>query len=278
MPAYARKQIVDETEVGIYHCVSRCVRRAFLCGQDALTGRSYDHRKVWIQGRLEELAAILAVDVLGFSVMSNHLHLLLRNRPDIAARWSDEQVARRWWRLHPGRHNEDGSPAEPEPHELALLTADAEALAVRRQRLSSISWWMRSLCEPMARRANREDGVTGRFWEGRCSPRGMRNGNAGNARSPRVEPRLFAAFARRLPGVARLDGQATGHEQARRHPRRAASDSRTFVDQRRALARHGKLVRALVSPCGRATFEHGRSGWPVGPSLVPGPRLKPLSL
>jgi len=72
MPAYARRQIVDETEVGVYHCVSRCVRRAFLCGQDAFSGRNYDHRKTWIQSRMEELASIFAVDLLGFSVITNH--------------------------------------------------------------------------------------------------------------------------------------------------------------------------------------------------------------
>jgi hypothetical protein len=37
MPAYARRQILNEAEVGVYHCVARCVRRAFLCGQDPLT-------------------------------------------------------------------------------------------------------------------------------------------------------------------------------------------------------------------------------------------------
>jgi len=160
MPAYARRQIVDETEVGIDHCVSRCVRRAFLCGQDALTGRNFDHRKDWIQSRLEELAGIFAVDVLGFSVITNHIHLLLRNRPDL----SDEEIALRWWRLHPSRRNEDGSPAEPGPQEIAGLLADTNALAEHRRRLSSISWLMRSLSEPIARRANREDHVTGRFW------------------------------------------------------------------------------------------------------------------
>jgi hypothetical protein len=96
MPAYARRQIVDETEVGVYHCVSRCVRRAFLCGQDALTGRNFDHRKNWMQSRMEELASIFAVDVLGFSLMSNHIHVVLRNRPDLAAQWTDEQVVLRW--------------------------------------------------------------------------------------------------------------------------------------------------------------------------------------
>jgi hypothetical protein len=167
MPAYAGREIITETEVGVYHCVSRCVRRDFLCGQEALTGRSFEHLKGWIQSRLEELAGIFAVDVLGFSVMCNHIHQLLRNRPDVAAAWSDEEVARRWWRLHPGRRNEDGTPAMPEPHEIACLQIDAEALAQRRRRLSSVSWWTRSLCEPVARRANREDRVTGRFFDGR---------------------------------------------------------------------------------------------------------------
>jgi REP element-mobilizing transposase RayT len=132
-----------------------------------LTGRNFDHRKEWIQARLETLAGIFAVDLLGFNLMSNHIHLLLRNRPDLGAAWSDEEVALRWWRLHPLRRNEDGSPAEPEPQEIAALLADTDALVEHRRRLSDISWWMRSLCEPIARRANREDRVTGHFWEGR---------------------------------------------------------------------------------------------------------------
>ena len=87
MPAYARRQIVDESVVGVYHCMARCVRRAFLCGVDRYSGRNFDHRKTWVRQRLEELAGIVAVDILGFSAMSNHLHLLLRIRPDIAAAW-----------------------------------------------------------------------------------------------------------------------------------------------------------------------------------------------
>jgi len=96
MPAYARKEIVDESVVGVYHCVSRCVRRAFLCGIDAYSGRNFDHRKGWIRDRLEELAAIFAVDVLGFSVMSNHIHLLLRTRPDVAKGFWTSRVGSRF--------------------------------------------------------------------------------------------------------------------------------------------------------------------------------------
>jgi len=143
------------------------VRRAWLCGRDPVTGSCYDHRKQWIEDRLEELAGSFAVDVCGFSAMSNHVHVVLRTRPDVAEAWSDEQVARRWWRLFPKRRDEEGEPAQPEPQELRMLTADESALAERRRRLADLSWFMRCLSEPIARRANAEDHVTGRFWEGR---------------------------------------------------------------------------------------------------------------
>lgn len=64
-----RKELIDETEVGVYHCINRCVRRAFLCGDDPLTGRCFDHRKEWVQQRLEFLAGQFAVDVIGYVVM-----------------------------------------------------------------------------------------------------------------------------------------------------------------------------------------------------------------
>ena len=96
MPSYARREIVADGEVGIYHCVNRCVRRAWLCGQDPVSGKSYDHRKGWIRDRLEELAEAFAVDIIGFAVMANHIHVVLRTRPDVAQEWSDEDVARRW--------------------------------------------------------------------------------------------------------------------------------------------------------------------------------------
>ena len=60
-------------------------------------------RKQWLQNRLEELAGIFAVSVGGFSVMNNHLHLLLRLDPGVARAWSDEEVVRRWARLFPPR-------------------------------------------------------------------------------------------------------------------------------------------------------------------------------
>jgi REP element-mobilizing transposase RayT len=164
MPTYARAQIVIEDEVGVYHCVARCVRRAFLCGIDPYTGQDFSHRKEWILVRMRELAGLFAIDVCGYSVMSNHLHLVLRNRPDIAGQWSDDEVALRWCRLFPPRDDATGQPGE---YDLAMITANAERLAEVRKRLANLSWFMRCLCEKIARTANHEDGSAGRFWAGR---------------------------------------------------------------------------------------------------------------
>ncbi len=167
MPTYARGQIVVEDEVGVYHCIARCVRRAFLCGVDPYTRQDYSHRKEWILDRLRELAGLFAIEVCGYCVMSNHLHLVLRIRPDIAEQWSAEEIALRWYRVFPPRDDATGEPVEPDEHDLAMLTANSDRLAEVRKRLANLSWFMRCLCEKIARAANHDDGCSGRFWAGR---------------------------------------------------------------------------------------------------------------
>ena len=167
MPRQARGEVIDPAEVQVVHCVQRCVRRAFLCGEDPFSGESFEHRREWIRQRLEFLASVFGIDCLTYTVMSNHLHLVLRSRPDVVATWSDEEVARRWLRLFPQRREKDGSPAEPTKPELQMIVNDPNVLAERRRRLSDLSWWMRCTAENIARRSNREDQVTGHFWEGR---------------------------------------------------------------------------------------------------------------
>ena len=120
-----------------------------------------------LQARLEFLAGQVAVDILGFCVMSNHVHVVVRNRPALVAGWSDDEVARRWWNLFPRRRTKAGAPAEPRDYELSMFTSNAERLAEIRRRLSDVSWFMRCLVEPIARQANREDSCSGRFWQGR---------------------------------------------------------------------------------------------------------------
>jgi REP element-mobilizing transposase RayT len=167
MPGYARSQIVVENVVGVYHCITRCVRRAFLCGDDRYSGKNYDHRKKFIRRRLQELASVFGIDICGYAVMSNHLHVVLRVRPDLAQEWSDDEVALRWRLLFLPRDETTGEKVEPEQHDLDRITSDPDYVAMLRDRLTSLSWFMRCLNEPIAREANREDKCTGRFWEGR---------------------------------------------------------------------------------------------------------------
>jgi hypothetical protein len=100
-----RREVLSEGEIQVVHCVNWCVRRGFLCGIDELTGKNYEHRPQWIRNRLELLAGIFGVDVLGSSVISNRLHVILRSLPDVVKAWSEGEVARRSWSLFPQRRN-----------------------------------------------------------------------------------------------------------------------------------------------------------------------------
>ena len=167
MPRVNRREIFADDEIQAFHVINRCVRRTFLCGKDRKTGRDFSHRKQWIRERLEVLAGIFAIDVLGFAVLSNHLHAVVRTRPDVVKTWSDAELAVRWWNLFPQRRLQDGSPAEPTEPELHHIRSDASALKEKRKRLANVSWFMKCLSEPIAKRGNREEEVTGHFWEAR---------------------------------------------------------------------------------------------------------------
>ena len=166
MPRPKRTEQFDSLEVCIVHAVQRCVRRAFLAGVDKETGKDYSFRKEWIRRRLESLASVFGVDVLTYAIMSNHVHVVLRNRPDVVAEWSNEEVSLRWLRVFPGRRL-DEQLAEPTESDVQTLAKDKERITLIRSRMSDISWFMRALAEPIARLANQQDECTGRFWEGR---------------------------------------------------------------------------------------------------------------
>lgn len=158
--------IKDDVEVMV-HCFSRCVRRAFLCGYDRQTNRNYEHRRAWLRDRLKELSRIFFIDVCSYAVMENHLHVVLRNRPSLSCDASDEEIAYRWWYLFPKRRNFLNQAEEPTRADLNGILGSPARIQELRQRLSSISWFMRCLKENIAKRANVEDQCTGRFWEGR---------------------------------------------------------------------------------------------------------------
>ena len=156
----ARAQLVDTSVTRWYHCITRCVRRAFLLGDGD------KNRKEWIENRLEELSEIFAVAVGGFSVMDNHLHVLLRLDPDLAQAWSDEEVVRRWGRLFPPR-DKSRQPTPVTEHWVKWRLKDSLWVTNARQRLQSLSWFMKCLKEPLSRMANRQDKTRGTFFESR---------------------------------------------------------------------------------------------------------------
>lgn len=165
MPKPRKLQISLEA-TPFYHCVSRCVRRAFLCGTDAVTGRSYEHRRHQIEHDLLRLASIFFIDVAAFAVMSNHYHVVLHVDSAAAKSADAEAIVRRWHQLYKGkdvsRRYLNGETLEP--YELNQIDVLIETW---RSRLYDISWFMKVLNEKIARFANKEDECTGHFWESR---------------------------------------------------------------------------------------------------------------
>ena len=161
-----RKQQISLDATPYYHCVSRCVRRAFLCGTDTTTGQSYEHRRGWLEEKLLTLPQTFAIDIAAYAVMSNHYHVVLHIDKKQADEWTDLEVVERWHSLFKGNLFSQ-----------KFLRGDTLDSAQRarlqmiieewRSRLCDISWFMRILNEAIGREANREDKCTGRFWEGR---------------------------------------------------------------------------------------------------------------
>lgn len=149
-----------------YHCVSRCVRRAFLCGVDKQTGQSFEHRRQWIEDKLQSLAGVFSLDLCAYAVMSNHYHVVLHIDKPQADNWTRDVIIERWHQVFTG-HSLSQRYLRNESLSKAELTALDTLVDTWRARLSDISWFMRVLNEAIARQANDEDDCTGRFWEGR---------------------------------------------------------------------------------------------------------------
>ncbi len=162
----ARKQLISLADTPYYHCISRCVRRAFLCGEDKNTGQNFDHRRGWVEDKLLSLSQIFAIEVCAYAVMSNHTHLVLFVDENSATSWSTQEVIERWHKLFKGTLlTQQYLRGENMPE--YLMTSLLETVEVYRERLMDISWFMRLLNQSIATQANQEDNCTGHFWEGR---------------------------------------------------------------------------------------------------------------
>lgn len=161
-----RNQQICLDATPFYHCVSRTVRRAFLCGKDPLSGRSYEHRRHLIEKDILRLSSIFFIDIAAFAVLSNHYHVVLHVNRDNCANASTESIIRRWHCIFSGTEaSEKFLKGETlQSHEKQQLDTHID---LWRKRLYSISWFMKVLNENIARQANKEDKCTGHFWESR---------------------------------------------------------------------------------------------------------------
>jgi hypothetical protein len=159
----ARRSQISLADTCYYHLVSRCIRRAFLCGEDPYTKINYEYRRQWMVDRIRFLTSVFAIEVAAYAVMSNHYHLVVHVNEEEANSWSEEEVCRRWLQLYPNK-----------PLVKRWLSGEAKTSAEKkaalviikewRGRLSDISWLMRTLNEYIARKANKEDNCQGRFY------------------------------------------------------------------------------------------------------------------
>jgi hypothetical protein len=230
MPSHARKDIVRQGEIGTYHCWSRCVQQAFLCGYDHYRQHDFSYRRGWIEDLLAYQARLFAVDVGSYSILSNHLHAILRTRPDIAAGWCDEELALRWKMAWPSF--EDGRwMCEPSEAGVNQLLASPEKIEQIRVNLSSLSWFLARWKEPIAKLCNAEADHRGHFWEARFGSRelldeeavltcslyvDLNQVRAGMADS--LETSEYCSIARRLRAAKRREAMASREDFSRRDP------------------------------------------------------------
>ncbi|PKH02136.1 transposase [Psychromonas sp. MB-3u-54] len=173
----SRATQVSLVDTPYYHCISRCVRRAFLCGKDKFSGQSFEHRRQWMVERLQFLTSIFTIDTCAYAIMSNHYHLVLHVNELENSELNDEEVCLRWSHLY-------SMPTLVSRWQAGAGLSEEELLMVKtvinkwRERLMDISWFMRSINEFIARKANKEDNCAGRFWEGRFKSQALLDENA----------------------------------------------------------------------------------------------------
>ena len=159
-----RKQLISISDTPYYHIINRCVRRAFLCGHDDKTGQSYEHRRQWIVDRIKFLAGIFTIDLCAYAIMHNHYHLVLKVNSN--NQWTDQQVLYQWAELcelpaYCQRY------LQGETFKATEMQLIKRYIKTYRERLMSISWFMRFVNQHIAVAANKEDKCTGHFWESR---------------------------------------------------------------------------------------------------------------
>lgn len=212
MPRTPRKNQVDFSRHNTYHVITRCTRQLFLLGS---CDESREQRKGVLLAQLQKLARFTAIGVGGFSVMDNHMHLLLKVDVEQATAWSTREVAERWLALHPPRNGYFKVIDVDEDH-IATFCADAERIEACRDKLMSISQFMKELKQETTQQLNKLDNTVGSLWAGRFKCKAVTDENYLLAALAYIDLNPFAAGICELPEQgrhtsldARLNGETT---------------------------------------------------------------------
>lgn len=162
----ARKHQLCVDATPYYHCVSRCVRRSFLCGKDPVTQQCYEHRRDWIKRKMLALSQVYCIDICAYAIMANHYHLVVHINCSKALNLSHQEVVERWKQDHklPSLITRwlDGQLTNNVEVEACMTIIESW-----RERLWNLSWFMKELNFDIACQANKEDECKGHFWESR---------------------------------------------------------------------------------------------------------------
>ncbi len=162
----SRRTQISLEATSYYHVVSRCVRRAYLCGQDRLTGKSFEYRRQQIEDDALRLCSIFYIDIAAFAILSTHYHLVLHVDQERCLSATGREIVQRWHRHFAGtelsRKFANGEDLDRNETDVVNSLIDTW-----RARLHDISWLMKVLNEGIARRANKDDDCKGHFWEAR---------------------------------------------------------------------------------------------------------------
>ena len=172
MASKPRREIFDPLDVNVIHVGCRTALQDWTFGKDNnIEGLDLTDRREWIVGNFESAASLFAIDIGFASVMANHFHGMIRNRPDIVATWNDETVIRRWVQVSYLTKSRDGVVREPSDEQLAKerirCNTDSGRIDELRVRLADPSAFMKCVNENISRRVNRARGTKGHVWEDR---------------------------------------------------------------------------------------------------------------
>ncbi len=139
MPRIAR--LIVKGEATVYHVMSRTALEGFVIG---------DIEKEYFLNLIKRLSRIYFAEVLGFCLMGNHFHLLVRMHPGDDV--DDEEIMRRFSEYH------------GEDEEVVL---GKDQIPYMREKWSSLSEYMKEIKQGFSRFYNRRHGRKGFFWSER---------------------------------------------------------------------------------------------------------------